>query len=1119
MSATETPQPLDSCVCSACLDVAPAGQRYCGSCGTPLKRDGDPAEGIRIASVLFADVADFTRMSARLPLEQTKQLMDRVFERLYQVLLEQHGVVDKYIGDCVMALFGLPMPGNAAGDDAVRAVRAALAMQRALGDLGAELQAAGLPAVRMRIGVESGPVIAGAVGAGPQRRFTVMGPTVNMAAHLQQEAPVGAVLVGDGCQRRIRGQFRLEQRPALSGPAYLVGEERFGGRWLQPRELLGSGGDIVGRQEQLARLRDAFAEVVATSTSRALLLLGSPGIGKTRLAFEFLAGFERKGELRQLVGRAQALRRGVPFAIVADTLRRQLGLAEDAPGAEVEHRLGAMLEQLGLQRSARDLETLMLILEPPVDQRAAPGGPEVFVQRALDLVARLLDRLAERRPTVIVVEDLHLCDGASLQLFGYLLRRLAHRPILLLGLARPELVIEYPQIVHGDRVERLDLETLDSPTVAKLLEENFGPQVSAELADLVTERAQGNPHRVEELLRSFEQSGVLRRQLDGWQVERPPTVPPGDESVARLRIAHLEESLRFFLRRMAVVGRAFWQDAIAALIPHFDGEEGSTAVDSALGELVQRELLVLCDESQLPGHAEYRFSSEALAAVAYDLNAEDELPALHGRVAAWLREQGLGSADAQAELARHRQLAGDRRGALEELRRAGDTAYRSTAYGAAARHYGRALELAGEEDPQTVFELLAGRERVLNAIGRWSEQRVDATRMLALARAEGREDWEAEAQLRVGRSALNTGEHDLALAAFEQAHELVGADGAPELRARALRWRALVHFNRSEHRIALPLFEQALHLAEGADLAELAAELAYEMGVTIGTIGDYSRAVQVSERALEMFRNQQNAYQEAFCLGNLGCFHTYLGCYEAAIEVLERAVALGAELGVPLAEASARANLGNARRALGQLDEALLLEQQARAVGEQIGDPRLVVDASVYEALVALELPDGVGIERARSCAERALELATAVGMPGSEAMALLVLARARSAANELVAAHGASAQAMALLEQIGSIEGFEQPIQLTHIELTRAWGDEAAAQALLRRARLDLLRKASWIPEEFARVRFLGLPEHARLLALAADVGIADPLPEPPSVMGAAAIGPNAASGGQSGA
>lgn len=215
----------------------------------------------------------------------------------------------------------------------------------------------------------------------------------------------------------------------------------------------------------------------------------------------------------------------MPFAIVADTLRRQLGLSEDADPAETERRLAAMLEQLELPGSPRDLETLSLLLDPPIDQRSAPGGPEVFVQRALDLVARLLDRLADRRPTVIVVEDLHLCDGASLQLFGYLLRRLAHRPILLLGLARPELVVEYPQIIHGERVERIDLETLDSPMVAKLLEKNFGAEVSAELADLVSERAQGNPHRVEELLRSFEQSGVLRRQLDGWQVERPPVVP------------------------------------------------------------------------------------------------------------------------------------------------------------------------------------------------------------------------------------------------------------------------------------------------------------------------------------------------------------------------------------------------------------------------------------------------------------------------------------------------------------------------------------------------------------------------------------------------------------------
>lgn len=328
-----------------------------------------------------------------------------------------------------------------------------------------------------------------------------------------------------------------------------------------------------------------------------------------------------------------------------------------------------------------------------------------------------------------------------------------------------------------------------------------------------------------------------------------------------------------------------------------------------------------------------------------------------------------------------------------------------------------------------------------------------------------------EALLRLGRAQLNVGDLKQAERSFREAYqravELSDMDGL----ARCLRWLAMYHFNRSEHAQARSYFEQALELAEHRQLEGLAAELAYELAVTVGTIGDYPRALEVSQRALEMFRRQANRYQESFCLGNIGCFHTYLGEYAEAVSALEQAAELGRAMGIPLAEASAKANLGNAYRLLRRPDEALALEDDARRVAQEIGDPRLEADALVYGALAALTAGrTALAEELSREAAEHARNGA----MLGTEATALMVLARAAQERGELPLALTSAEQSVALLERAGAVEGFEQEILRVHAELcSLAQRPEEAARSLSR-AREDLERKVAFIAAPERRRRFL---------------------------------------------
>jgi len=1042
-------------------------------------RNGDTLiDEIRTVTVLFADVAGSTEMTAQLGLEAVKKLMDRVFERIYHVVLEHGGKVDKFIGDCVMALFGAPL---AYGDDPARAVRAGLAIVAAVTEMEPDLQADALPAVRMRVGINTGPVIAGRVGAGPERRYTVLGHAVNVAAHLQQEAPVGGVVLGPGTHLRIRGLFNLSEFPTTqSGNAYLVTGERTDGLWLRPRELMGKEIAMVGRDQELRWLHDLYEDCRATPESRLVLVAGEPGIGKSRLAFEFLSELETQHpEAERIVSLATPISAGIPFSVAADAMRRRVGITTGQPRGQVMARVRAVLEELNRPQVESDLRALAHILGIPLPDKETSHDADSSPGQVLDLMVQLVDLLTSSRPTVVVADDLHWSDSSSLTLLGHMLDALPGRPLLIIGLVRPEFLLRHPDLLHGPRRNRIDLGPLDHEAVCKMVRMAVGEVRGDDMLELVATRSLGNPYHAEELLRALEERGVLVRRVGGWDLTEIPTdlgIPPGVEAVTQARIDNLTSSQRHLLCHAAAVGRTFWEDLVRQLDDEFSAKD--------LSVLVERELVVSRQGSTFPDQKEYSFVHEMTRDVAYRMLTEQRRIELHQRIAAWILERGAAGAEQLALAADHLDLGGRPEDAALYLCRAGDAAFGAAAYPTAALHYSRAIELA--QTRELLFDLLARRERVLNALGRWGEQRADASRMLEIAVELGQHQRRVEALLRVGRALLNLGVHSEAHAAFEEARKRAEELGHPSSRARSLRWLAMYHFNRSEHLQARELFEQALQLAQQHGLDELAAELGYEVGVTAGTVGDYEKALNVSREALAQFRAQGNHYQESYCLANIGCFHIYLGEHEEAVPALEQAAALGREMRIPLAEASAQANLGNAYRLMGRTQEALDLERRAQLVAEEIGDHRLAADALIYGALAALDArTKDLALEHSPlELADKALSVARRSGMVGTEAIAHMTLAMVLASEGPVAAALEHSAEAVAILGRIGSVEGFEQEILLVHGELCARADRSRESQALLARARDEVERKASFIRCEARRRRFVEQSTHHPFLS-----------------------------------
>jgi class 3 adenylate cyclase/predicted ATPase len=1104
-------------LCTRCLEQNPSAQRHCGGCGAPLESVGmKAADEIRTATVVFADVADFTRLSSELSLEKIKLLMDTIFSRLYEVVLAHGGVVDKYIGDCLMALFGVP---RSRGDDAARGVRAALAMQRALEDMRSTLEQRGLPDVHMRVGLESGSVIAGPVGAGPQRRYTVMGSTVNLAAHLQQEAPVDAVVIGPGCQRRIRGVFQLDPYATREGAAFIVACEHTGEGLSPPRELLGSGSRLVGRDAQLAWLSQQLAAVIEQRRAQLTNLVGPAGIGKTGLLVEYLARVDEQREadrdasVTRVVARGHALSRATPFAVFADGLKRQIGLYDLTDRDRVTRRLKRFLQTIasfggGPQDERRDLETLWMLLDPPTQT----FGAAARIKQVSDFVCRVFEVVCSRRPTMLVIEEADDADPATVQCLAQLLQRLERLPFWVVAAGRASLASRLASFGNGFgeddafpatnssacpafTVNELTLTGLDSEAVGRLLEQTLGQRVSKELAAWITSGAEGNPRRVEEIVRSLRDSGALSRRISGWELARPSEEvraigQVAAMDVARRRLSLLSHDQQLLLSRAALIGPTIWRGALEVLLPQLE------RFDSELALAVERELLAVVLQSRLSGERELVFLSDALQRVAYDSLSTAERPALHCQVAQWLQSKTQLAAKPSTEhvallvlAAEHYEKAGSLPQAAATFGQAGDLAYRVGSLELANTQYERASALVAE--PPLLFEHLARQERVLNALGRFADQRQVAKHMIDVAEQLQDRARLVEALLRVGRSHLNVGEHEMAKSRFKHALSVAEERDDRVDQARALRWMAMIDFNRSAHRAALPTFERALCLASDAGDEALAAELAYELAVTVGTVGDYSRALDVSMRALEMFEQQQNRYQIAFCLGNIGCFHTYLGELEAAGAAFERASALAAKIGAPLAEASALANLANARRLDGAANHAVDIATRAVEQARGLGDPRLLADALVYLALAMLAA-DGDPIA-ACEVAQQSLSCSRSAELPGAEAAGCLALARAHTARDQLGQALELASAALRILTRLGSIEGLEHQIQLTWIELMMVLGKEElstgeAVETVLGQACEQVRTKAGWIGDLQRRERFLAIPHHARLLALCAE-------------------------------
>ena len=588
-------------ICSSCGRDNDRDARFCDACGARLDAQLGTAETRRVVTIVFTDVAGSTALGNRLDPESLRRVMWRYFDTMQGTLERYGGTVEKFIGDAIVAVFGVPAVHE---DDAIRAVRAAFEMGEALERVNKDLAREYGVRIITRTGINTGEVIVGDT-ATDQKLAT--GDAVNVAARLEQAAHPGEVLLGEATYRLVEDAAVVEAAPPVEakGKSFPVAAWRLVGlRPDVPAFARAIATPFVGRDRELDEIRGAFDTTVRESSCSLATIVGPPGIGKSRLARELVHSLEK--DARVVVGRCLAYGEGITYLPLADVVR-------EIAGADPEPTLAELLANVERGPIAARR------IAGAIGAREEPGSPEETAWA----FRRLFETLAASRPLVIVVDDIHWAEPTLLDLLEYVLAFSSGAPILLLCLARPDLFDARPSwAAPRPRATLVSLSPLSADESEDLIEGLVRDQdVVLGLRDRIVDAAEGNPLFVEQML------AMLADDPHAADEAVPATI----HALLAARLDRLEPVERAVLQRASVEGRLFHRGAVEELL----SSPGADGLGGVLLALTRKELL-RPDRALFEGDDAFRFNHVLIRDVAYASLPKELRATLHARLASWL---------------------------------------------------------------------------------------------------------------------------------------------------------------------------------------------------------------------------------------------------------------------------------------------------------------------------------------------------------------------------------------------------------------------------------------------------------------------------------------------------
>lgn len=909
----------------------------------------------KVATMLFADLVGSTSMSESHDPEVVSRLVGRVFERLGEEIRRYEGTIEKFAGDAMLAVFGVPTIHE---DDPERAVRAALEMQAALGSL-ADAGGTGDLRPRLRIGIDTGEVLVDLDRASGARDLFVTGDAVNTAARLQSVAEPGTVIVGAATYAATRDVVEYEELPPveLKGKADLVVawravtvKARRGG----VRSPLGIEAPLIGRDEELALLKETVRRAVADGRPQLVTVAGAAGVGKSRLTWElekYLDGLPETFHWRK--GRCLSYAQA-SYSALADAIKADVRAADDDAPSTVVAKVDARLVELDHDASSEVRAALLATL--------GLEGVTLARDHLVDGWSRYLGLVAAAAPLVLVLEDIHWADEGLLDFIEYL-ARWGEGPIAILCLARHELFDRRPTWGGGiSNAAMIVLEPLTVDETGSLVDGLLAGGLPSAIRERVVGLAEGNPLFAEELIRMFVDRGVLRLADGAWELARPVEeveVPSSVQAVLAARLDGLPGDEKRLAQNAAVIGRIFWDILLAHLSRLGPGPTGDL-----LRRLRVKELVVPRQPSSLAGAAEFGFRHVLVRDVAYDSLPKRDRATLHAEVAGWAEATLADRIDEFAEL-----VAGHLAAALvyeEELAGSPEDAVlrglRDLTYRAAARAARRAASVSALPAAQRWQGLAIDQARLLDVPAReriqlatdyydylWHEPDPDeraaifseAVGLFELIPDASDEDRQARARLQaaLGEALYEANQVETAQATVRAA--IAALEPGPPSRGRAdlLRVLGWILWRTGSPTEAAPVLERAVADARASGSDDALRWALHDLGLAWTMTGRADDGIERLEESFEMARRADDRALLARCYINLPVTKSDRGDpWTVVVPIYEEGLALARRDGAAASICWLAANLSYEMDDLGRLDEELALAIEAIDGARRAGD-------------------------------------------------------------------------------------------------------------------------------------------------------------------------------------
>jgi class 3 adenylate cyclase/tetratricopeptide (TPR) repeat protein len=808
---------LVTMTCPSCGSDVPAGARFCPTCGHQVDLRGDER---RVVTVLFADLARFTGLSESLDPESVKLLVDRCFAALAQDVTSHGGLVDKVVGDAIVALFGAPVAHE---DDAERAVRSGLQMQRTIASLAVELDTP----LQLRIGINTGEVLVGALRAGGD--YTAMGDVVNVASRLQTAAQPGMVVVGaatrsatvDTVVYRELGQ--LVPRGREESVEVWEAVECLAPPGRRPRRAIAP---LIGRESELELLRRSVAGSVTRRRPNLIVVVGDAGVGKSRLTLELSNWAAGSLDALVLEGRALPYGEANPWWPMAEVVQQACGIT-GSDTAEVAR--SHVAETVAGLLSARPGDPNVILVTAGLlhlmghQDALRDVDPQRARQQARNALRTLILGLARRRPLILLLSEMHWADDLVLDLVGDGLDRFTGLPVTIALTARPELLERWSVPTGRYNVAVLHLDPLDDDASRRLVEALIEGAAPPGLVETLAARSGGNPFFVEELV-----SLTAHETEGGRGVELPATL----RGIVGARFDSLSAEERSVLEDAAVIGRSGFVYTLRSMAR----THGTADPDRVISQLVAQDLVAVTD-------GRWQFRSEVVREVVYDIITKTERARRHWELAEWIA----------AEVRRMRR----EDEFLEPL----------------AHHYATAAELVAEIGPVTGVPATATAEAVaaLTRAAHWSSDRellLPAARLfdraLALLSDAG---VNARRALLLDRALVRTTLRQLPGARADLDEAAEGAEGAD--RARALTVQGYVEQTESDWDRSMATLTRAVEEWRLIGDRDGEGDALRRAGMTSLFAGNVARAQELLDSALELARVDGHRRDEAWTLWHL----------------------------------------------------------------------------------------------------------------------------------------------------------------------------------------------------------------------------------------------------------